>query len=64
MKTRTLADYEFAEIVDWQAGAILKGLIAGDFRTSVWTALDLAMRWQAEKAKAEPLKKQRKWGKQ
>ena len=35
----------FEERVDWSAGHILKGLIAGNFRSAVWTVVDMAHRY-------------------
>lgn len=46
-----LKDWKFADVVDYAAGEILKGLIAGHFRTSVFNALEIAIRWRREQDK-------------
>jgi hypothetical protein len=45
---KKLDDMEFDELVDWAAGEILKSLIAGNFRTGVWTVLSAARQWRKE----------------
>lgn len=36
----------FDKVVDYQAGELLKGLIAGEFRDAVWRALQHAISWR------------------
>mgnify|MGYP003678610541 CR=1 FL=1 len=39
---------KFYELVDHLAGNILKGLIAGEFRSSVSLSLQMAIQWQKD----------------
>lgn len=52
-KQETYEDWDFTQLVDYAAGYILKELIAGKFRSSVYAMLDLAVRWRQAQVKKE-----------
>lgn len=43
----------FENLVDFAAGEIMKGLIAGRFRADVWHMMNLAVRWKSVHDKKE-----------
>ena len=47
---KELKNMTFEELVDESAGRILRELIAGNFRSAVYTSMDLALRWDREQA--------------
>ncbi len=53
---KELSEWTFDELVDYAAGEILKGLIAGNFRTQVFSMLDLTCRWRVEMDKKKEKK--------
>lgn len=48
---KPMEEWTFDELVDETAADILKALLAGQFQTSVYLALDRAVRWAAHKDK-------------
>lgn len=57
---KSIRDMTFEELVDWAAGYVLKGLIAGDFRSSVWFALNEAIIWRIEQDALQQKAKKKK----
>ena len=45
---KKLEDMNMDELVDWAAGEILKGLIAGELRSTVWRVLNSTISWADE----------------
>lgn len=39
-------DMKFSDLVDWAAGEVLKGLIAGNFHSSIHKVLNTALLWK------------------
>ena len=48
---KTTNEMTFNELVDYLAGEILKGLIAGRFHVEIFSALHTAIRWGEYQAK-------------
>lgn len=42
-------EWTFDELVTHATGRILQGLIAGDFKGSVWMMMNLALQWGRER---------------
>lgn len=49
--------WTFDELVEYCEGDILKRLIKGEFHASIWSNLDLAIRWSKEQDKPKTKKK-------
>jgi hypothetical protein len=53
MCNKSLVEKSFNELVDEMTGMILLAIVKGEFRTAVWQAMDIALRWKAEKDEAK-----------
>lgn len=57
---KSIREMKFEELVDWAAGYVLKGLIAGDFRSSIWFVLNEAILWRIVQDEVQKKAKKKK----
>lgn len=57
MKTKMFEDWTFQEVVEYYQGKILKELLAGNFETAVWSAVEGSMRWHKAQTEKKPKKR-------